>query len=91
MILFKVRIASLDILKEVSKKLGDIYNSIFTETAPFLAELMEGKIKYHKTRLDGKTKIIFFIDPVEVIEEKVHSLVKDLEDMLGESLQGHFV
>jgi hypothetical protein len=29
----------------VSKKLGDIYNSIFTETAPFLAELMEGMIE----------------------------------------------
>jgi hypothetical protein len=64
-------LASLDVLKEVSKKLGDIYNSIFTETAPFLAELME--------------------DPIEEIEEKVHVLVKELEDMLGESLQGHFV
>ena len=40
--LFKVRLASLDVLGAVSKKLGDIYNSIFTETAPFLAELMEG-------------------------------------------------
>jgi hypothetical protein len=35
-------------LGAVSKKLGDIYNSIFTETAPFLAELMEGKMEKKK-------------------------------------------
>jgi hypothetical protein len=29
----------------VSKQMSDVYNSIFTETAPFLAELMEGLYK----------------------------------------------
>ena len=54
-----------------SKKLGDVFNSLLSETVPFLAELME--------------------DPSDEVEEKVQSLIKDLEDMLGESLQGHFV
>lgn len=31
------------------------------------------------------------LDPVEEIEEKVHNIVKELEEMLGESLAGHFV
>ena len=39
----QVRLATLDVLHKVSKQMGDLYNSIFTETAPFLAELMEGK------------------------------------------------
>jgi len=67
----QVRLASLAILDKVSKQMGDLYNSIFPETAPFLAELME--------------------DPVEEVEEKVQKYIKDLEEMLGESLQGHFV
>lgn len=67
----KVRLASLDVLTKVSKQIGDLYNSIFTETAPFLAELME--------------------DPVDEVERKVHDYIKELEEMLGESLQGHFV
>jgi hypothetical protein len=36
-------------------------------------------------------KYYLLLDPVEEIEEMVHSLVKELEDMLGESLNGHFV
>lgn len=32
-----------------------------------------------------------FKDPVEEVEEKVQFIIKELEDMLGESLQSHFV
>ena len=67
----KVRMAALDVLLMFSKKVGDIYNSYLSETAPFLAELME--------------------DPVEEVEEKVQDTIKELEDLLGESLQSHFV
>lgn len=45
----KVRLATLTVLNLFSKKIGDLYNSYLSETVPFLAELMEGKI------------IIFFI------------------------------
>jgi hypothetical protein len=75
----------------VSKKLGDIYNSIFTETASFLAQLMEGKME---KKINFKIIIsinYYFLDPVEEIEEKVHLSVKELEDMLEKSLNGHFV
>ncbi len=30
-------------------------------------------------------------DPVEEVEDRVQSLIRELEDMLGESLQTHFV
>ena len=30
-------------------------------------------------------------DPVDDVEEKAHMVIKELEDMLGESLQSHFV
>ena len=75
----------------VSKKLGDIYNSIFTETASFLAQLMEGKME---KKINFKIIIsinYYFLDPVEEIEDKVHLLVKELKDMLEKSLNGHFV
>ena len=40
----KVRLATLSVLNLFSKKIGDLYNSYLSETVPFLAELMEGKI-----------------------------------------------
>ena len=46
----------------VSKKLGDIYNSIFTETSPFLAELMKGKME--------KKKEFNYID-LKILKEKL--------------------
>jgi hypothetical protein len=35
-------LAALDILNVFSKRIGDAYNSLLSETVPFLAELMEG-------------------------------------------------
>ena len=43
----QVRLATLDVLEMFSKKVGDVYNSLLSETVPFLAELMEGKIKFY--------------------------------------------
>jgi hypothetical protein len=42
----QVRLATLDVLEMFSRKVGDVYNSLLSETVPFLAELMEGKINY---------------------------------------------
>ena len=36
-------------------------------------------------------KFFIILDPVEEVEDRVQALIKDLEEMLGESLQSHFV
>lgn len=40
--LSKVRLATLIILQELSRKLGMNYQSLLAEAIPFMAELMEG-------------------------------------------------
>jgi hypothetical protein len=40
---FKVRLASLNVIQELSRKLAMNYQSLLAEAVPFLAELMEGK------------------------------------------------
>ncbi len=86
--------ATLDVLDMFSKKVGDIYNSYLSETVPFLAELMEGKKRLDRF-LSNLNIFEFnfksFLDPVDEVEDKVQYLIKELEDMLGESLQSHFV
>jgi len=41
--LSKVRLASLHVIQELSRKLGMNYQSLLSEAIPFLAELMEGR------------------------------------------------
>ncbi len=38
----KIRLASLNVLQELSRKLGMNYQSLLPEAIPFMAELMEG-------------------------------------------------
>lgn len=40
---FKVRLASLNVIQELSRKLAMNYQTLLAEAIPFLAELMEGK------------------------------------------------
>lgn len=94
LISFKVRLATLDVLSMFSKKIGDVYNSYLSETVPFLAELMEGNIQILPiTKINWLSLIFIFhkLDPAEEVEDKVQDLIKELEDILGESLQSHFV
>ena len=49
--------ATLSVLNMFSKKIGDVYNSYLTETVPFLAELMEGKLNYELLLFKICTKI----------------------------------
>ncbi len=45
--LSKVRLATLNVLQELSRKLGMNYQSLLPEAIPFMAELMEGmKMKF---------------------------------------------
>jgi len=48
--LSKIRLATLNVLQELSRKLGMNYQGLLPEAIPFMAELMEGM----------KIKILFF-------------------------------
>jgi hypothetical protein len=42
-IVFQVRLAALNVVQELTRKLGEEYLTLLPEIIPFLAELMEGK------------------------------------------------
>ena len=84
----KVRLASLHVIQDLSRKLGMNYQSLLAEAIPFMAELMEGKIQ-PKEKNDKSSRFLF-IDPNDEVEKTCHRVVIDMESTLGESLQDYF-
>jgi U3 small nucleolar RNA-associated protein 10 len=84
--LSKVRLASLNVIQELSRKLGMNYQSLLPEAIPFMAELMEG------TQMKFTLFLFHFVfeDPNDEVEKTCHRIIVDMESTLGESLQDYF-
>lgn len=91
----QVRFSSLLVLMELASKLKENYMVLLPETVPFLAELMEGE-----HRLEDKAACRHFLtvmlkcvcvpDECEEVEQQVHKVVQEMENILGEPLQSYF-
>jgi U3 small nucleolar RNA-associated protein 10 len=71
----KVRLATLNVLQELSRKLGMNYQSLLPEAIPFMAELMEG-IGDDVLFVLLRNKLFFSLDfKIQMMKLKKHVIV----------------
>jgi hypothetical protein len=69
--LSKIRLASLNVLLELSRKLGMNYQGLLPEAIPFMTELMEGM----KKNFDLFSFLLFLYFKIQMMKSKKHAIV----------------
>jgi U3 small nucleolar RNA-associated protein 10 len=69
--LSKIRLSSLNVLLELSRKLGMNYQGLLPEAIPFMTELMEGM----KKNFDLFSFLLFFYFKIQMMKSKKHAIV----------------
>ena len=86
----KVRLATLAVIQDLSKKLAMNYQGLLPEAIPFLAETMEGRTRCRLFGMPCIRSVCPFVDPNDEVEKTCHRVIVDMESTLGESLQDYF-